>query len=73
MAFNYSQFVVNLANMLVIPATDPNYLQALPSIIDDAENRIYRELDLLDPPFGDVDADTAVALDAGDGFNDDAL
>lgn len=58
MAFNYSQFVVNLANMLVIPATDPNYLQALPSIIDDAENRIYRELDLLDT----VVRDTSAAL-----------
>jgi hypothetical protein len=33
--------------MLVIPSTDANYLQALPSIIDDAEQRIYRELDLI--------------------------
>ena len=33
--------------MLVIPAADPNYQIALPNIIDDSEQRIYRELDLL--------------------------
>lgn len=47
MALTYSTFVTSLANMLVIPATDPNYITALPNIIDDAEQRIYRELDLL--------------------------
>lgn len=47
MSYNYTQFVTNLANMLVIPPTDPNYQVALPSIIDDAEQRLYRELDLL--------------------------
>ena len=33
--------------MLVVPSTDPNYLLVLPNIIDDAEQRIFRELDLL--------------------------
>lgn len=47
MAMTYSDFVTQLANMLVIDATDPNYLIALPNIITDAEQRIYRELDLL--------------------------
>lgn len=47
MSYNYSQYVANLANMLVIPVTDPNYQAVLPTIIDDAEQRIYRELDLL--------------------------
>lgn len=47
MSYNYATFLSSLANMLVIPATDSNYLQALPNIIDDAEQRIYRELDLL--------------------------
>jgi hypothetical protein len=47
MSYNYTQYVVDLANMLVIPPTDPNYLLVLPNIIDDAEQRIYRELDLL--------------------------
>ena len=47
MSLTYSQFVTDLANMLVVPSTDPNYLLVLPNIIDDAEQRIYRELDLL--------------------------
>ena len=47
MSFNYSQFIVNLANALVIPPTDANYLSFIPTIIDDGEQRIYRELDLL--------------------------
>ena len=47
MSYTYSQYVANLANFLVIPATDPNYQAALPTIIDDGEQRIYRELDLL--------------------------
>lgn len=47
MPLTYTSFVSSLANMLVIPATDSNYLAALPNVIDDAEQRIYRELDLL--------------------------
>jgi hypothetical protein len=44
---SYTQFVSDLANMLVVPITDVNYQQVLPRVIDDAEQRIYRELDLL--------------------------
>ena len=47
MAYNYSQYVTDLANLLVVPSADPNYQIVLPNIIDDAEQRIYRELDLL--------------------------
>lgn len=47
MALTYNSFVSTLANMLVIPSNDANYLAAMPAIIDDAEQRIYRELDLL--------------------------
>lgn len=47
MALTYSQYVTDLANLLVVPLTDPNYLIVLPNIIDDAEQRVYRELDLL--------------------------
>ena len=47
MAYNYSEFVTNLANMLPTSPSDPNYLTVLPNIIDDSEQRIYRELDLL--------------------------
>lgn len=47
MSYDYPTFVVNLAEYLVIPSTDANYLAALPRIIDDGEQRIYRETDLL--------------------------
>jgi|ERR1035437_216121 hypothetical protein len=47
MALTYNSFVTSLANLLVVPPTDPNYIIVLPNIIDDAEQRIYRELDLL--------------------------
>lgn len=47
MTMTYNSFVTSLANMLVIDPTDANYLLAVPSIITDAEQRIYRELDLL--------------------------
>lgn len=47
MALDYTSFVNSLANMLVIPTTDPNFQIVLPNIIDDSEQRLYRELDLL--------------------------
>lgn len=47
MSLTYNTFVTSLANMLVIPPTNADYLQFLPNVIDDAEQRIYRELDLL--------------------------
>jgi hypothetical protein len=43
----YDDFVTQLANMLVITPTDANFVAQLPNIINDAEQRIYRELDLL--------------------------
>lgn len=47
MSLNYTSFVTDLANLIVVPETDPGYQTALPNIIDDAEQRLYRELDLL--------------------------
>lgn len=44
----YAEYVQALSNTLVVPSNDPNFLAELPSIITDAEQRIYRELDLLD-------------------------
>jgi len=43
----YAQWVAELANLCVIDATDANFVANLPSTIDDAEQRIYRDLDLL--------------------------
>jgi len=37
-----------LANTLVVPSTDPNFVAELPIIIDIAEQECYRELQLLD-------------------------
>lgn len=47
MSLTYSTYVTTLANLLVIDETDANFVQILPSIIDYAEGRIYRDLDLL--------------------------
>lgn len=47
MALTYNTFTTSLANMIVVPVNDPNFVIALPNIIDDAEQRLYRDLDLL--------------------------
>lgn len=47
MSLTYSSYVTDLANLIIISPTDTNYLTVLPNIIDDAEQRIYRELDFL--------------------------
>lgn len=47
MSLTYTQFVTDLANMLVVPVNDANYTTVLPNIIDDLEQRLYRELDLV--------------------------
>ncbi|MGB8632682.1 MAG: hypothetical protein WCD69_25450 [Xanthobacteraceae bacterium] len=47
MSYNYTTYVADLANLLVIPSTDADYQTVLPNIIDDAEQRIYRDIDLL--------------------------
>lgn len=57
----WATFTTSLANFLVIPLTDPNYITALPNIIDDAEQLSYRDLDLLNTIY----RDSSVALVAG--------
>lgn len=57
----YATFTTTLANFLVIPVADANFMQALPSIIDDSEQLSYRDLDLLNTVF----RDSSVALVAG--------
>ena len=47
MSLTYSSWQTSLANMLVLPSTDPNFQAVLTNVIDDAEQRIYRELDIL--------------------------
>jgi hypothetical protein len=57
----YSTFTAQISNFLVVPAGDPNLAQAMPSIIDYAEQQTYRDLDLLNTVF----RDSSVALTAG--------
>lgn len=47
MSLTYNSFLIDLANMIAVPVTDPAYAVAVPNIIDDTEQRLYRELDLL--------------------------
>lgn len=47
MSLTYSTYVTTLANLLVVPEDDDPFVEILPSIIDYAEGRIYRDLDLL--------------------------
>lgn len=44
---DYPTYVSQLANLMVIGSTDTNFITFLPGCIDYAEQRIYRELDLL--------------------------
>lgn len=43
----YTTYVAALAQLMVIEPTDTDFVAYLPNIINDAEQRIYRELDLL--------------------------
>lgn len=61
MALTYATFVTSLANMLVVQTTDSRFVTALPNIIDYAEQRIYRDLDMLNT----VTRDSSTALTAG--------
>ena len=44
----YSQYVSEIATLAVVPSDDPNFVEILPQMITYAENRIYRDLDLLE-------------------------
>lgn len=58
MAMTYSSWVTALANELVVEADNAPFLAILPTCIDYAEQRLYRELDLL----ATVVADGSTAL-----------
>jgi len=47
MSLTYNTYTSTIANLMDIGVTDSNYQQILPSMIDDAEQRICRELDFL--------------------------
>ena len=48
MAMDYNTFVATVANIMAADQTAPEFIQILPQAIAYAENRIYRELDIID-------------------------
>lgn len=47
MAMNYNTFVSTIANLSALDSTQPEFIQIMPQVIAYAEDRIYREIDLL--------------------------
>ena len=47
MSYTYSSFVNAISVETAIPSTDANFLAIMPTIIYQAEQYLYRELDLL--------------------------
>ena len=56
MSYTYATYTAALAELMVTPVGDPNFVAIEPSIIDYAEQRIYRELDLLGTNITDATA-----------------
>lgn len=56
MSLTYATYVSSLANLLVVPTSDPGFVADLPNIIDYAELRMYRKLDLIDTSVRDSSA-----------------
>jgi hypothetical protein len=63
MSLIYSTFVTSIANLMAIPSSDGNLATVLPNIIDDAEQRLYRELNLLNSIVRD--SSKALSLNSG--------
>lgn len=58
---DYNQYVADLENMIAMDASDATFQEIIPAIINYAEMRIYRELDLISTIF----RDTSVTLTSG--------
>lgn len=56
MSLTYTDYVNTIANLLVVPTSDTRFITDLPSIIDYAELRSYRALNLLDETVRDASA-----------------
>ena len=56
MTLNYTTYVSSLANMLVVPVTDPGFQAMVPNCLDDAELFLQRKLDLVDSSARDSSA-----------------
>ena len=61
MSMTYATYVAQVANIMAVDSTTPQFQTMLPGMIDYAEQRIYRELDLLNT----VVRDSSTALTPG--------
>lgn len=56
MSLTYQTYVSSLANMMVVPVTDPGFQAMVPNCLDDAELFLQRKLDLVDSTVRDSSA-----------------
>lgn len=56
MGLNYTSYIASVANLMVVPTTEANFVQIIPSMIDYAEGRIYRDLNLISTTISDSSA-----------------
>jgi len=61
MSLTYSTYVSSIANLMPVPSSDAGFQTMLPNMIDDAEQRLYRSLDLLNTSV----RDSSAAMTAG--------
>lgn len=58
MSLDYTSYTNQIANLLVIPSTEANFTTMLPGMIDYAEQRIYRDLNMLETTVTDTSVTT---------------
>lgn len=58
MSLTYTSYVATLSSLTLIPSDNSRFQSVLPSCIDYAEQRIYRELDLIAEDVSDASATT---------------
>lgn len=56
MSLDYNTYISQISNLMVIPSSDPNFQTMAPGMITYAEQRIYREADLLATRITDTSA-----------------
>lgn len=61
MSLTYSTYITSIANLMPTLTSDPGFVTMAPNMIDDAEQDLYRTLDLLNT----VTRDSTAALTAG--------
>lgn len=62
MSLNYTTYQAALATLTAIPSTNASFQAILPSVIDYAEQRIYRELDMLVEDVRDSSSSTTASV-----------